>query len=301
MESIENNLIKVIADNKNFDFEPHGKHLICVEGNVYSGKTEFIKTISNYFSSEFVEFITNTNSINHMNIIFHSNKDKSYTNFFKYQIEEINKYVEKIISCSKPVIFIERCLLINTKIFTIYAKNKGMLSESEFNICMKIIKYYSDYLYGNNDTHILILRSNVNKCFENNFNSNNYYTPVLNFNTLSYIQNCYKKLINELKSSILNDIEEPSSKWMNTEKIIIVKLNYTKTKIKMYYLDFNKDIINNEVEKNEIVEQLINEFTFLKTYLNPLSKVLCNQKDWITVNPKKKWKQDLLNKVKSNI
>jgi len=291
MEQYEN-IIKTISAKSNFTFEPHNKHIICVEGNVYSGKTEFIKMVMNYFSPEFVEFVTNENSVNHINIIFHSSKEKPYLNFFKSQIDDINKYVEKIIASSKPVIFIEKCLLINTKIFMIYAKNKGMLTESEFETCMKVIQYYADYLYGNNDTHIIILNSSVNKCFENNYNNCDYFTPVLNFNTLSYIQNCYKKLINELKNTIENQ------DWVNGEKTLIMKLNYTKTKIKMYYLNFEKNIINNEIEKNEIIEQLLNEFTFLKTYLNVISKTLCNKKDWITVNNKKKWKQDLLNKVK---
>lgn len=272
--------INSVCNKNNFITKPHNKHIICIDGNIYSGKTEYINMMKKYFNHEYVDFFIDTTPENNINIIYYTSNSTNNINsstFFTLQLNEIITYVNNIMNSTKLIIFIEKFLLINKKIYIIYAKNKGLLNDVEYDLLIKIINTYSDYIYGHNNTYVLILKTDINVCYDHNYNNASYYNPVLNYNTISYIHNCYNKVITELKESIqLKDINRNND-----------MTNYMKSNIKMYFIDFTKDIKNNEIVQNEIVEKLITELPILKNYINSLSKSLFNSKEWITVTVKK--------------
>lgn len=181
--------------------------LISIEGNIGSGKDEFIQFFKKYFTDEIIFIEDNV----------YNWKDKSLlNNFYKHperwaftlQIQSITQKFKRYLNVlphktKGSIIITHRSPMSDSFCFEKACVDSGYMTPKEDEIYQSVFENYRIPKFHG----VIYLRSNVNKCYESIISMDDRIEKNINFDFLRRINQNYEKWISKIKGENIPLVE----------------------------------------------------------------------------------------------
>lgn len=173
--------------------------LISIEGNIGSGKEEFMQFFKKYFTDDIIYIEDN----------IYNWKDKTLlTNFYKdpnrwaftLQIQSITQKYKRFLNVlphkqKGSIIITHRSPMSDNFCYEKSCLESGYITAKEDDIYQTVFENFRVPKFHG----VIYLKSNVNKCYENIINNDDRVEKIINFDFLRNINNNYESWIEKIK------------------------------------------------------------------------------------------------------
>lgn len=181
--------------------------LISIEGNIGSGKDEFINFFKKYFTDEILFIEDNVYNWKDKSLLmnFYKNPERWA---FALQIQSITQKYKCFLN-SLPykqkgsVIITHRSPMSDNYCFEKACMDSGYITPKENDIYQNVFESYKIPKFHG----VIYLKSNVNKCYEYIINTTDKIEKIINFDFLRNIDTNYEKWISKIREESIPLLE----------------------------------------------------------------------------------------------
>ncbi len=238
--------------------------IISLEGNIGSGKEQFIGFFKKYFTEDLVFLNDSIYNWEDESLIKNFYKDPTRWSFTMEVHSTIQKY-QRILDvsekkCVNQVIITRRSPISDRECFVKACEQMKYMNPKEVSIYNNLFETLRMPKFQG----IIYLRSNVNKCYENIISKESGHEKTIHFDYIQKLHNNYELWVEAVKK----------------EKIPLLEIDIEKF----------RDIEGNEKLQEQILTMLTRKFPTLQTFLKTYGNHNKDQK-WTVVGSKKKSKR----------
>lgn len=227
--------------------------IISLEGNLGSGKEQFIEFFKKYFTDDLLFLDDSLYTWENENFLKKFYKDPNRWSFTLEVYSTIQKYQKllKVDETFSKVVITRRSPVSNRECFVKTCKEIGYIDEKEYSIYNEMFNTLNIHKMQG----VIYLKSNVNKCYESILSKSQ--NKNINFNFIQKLHNNYELWIECLKK----------------EKIPVLTIN----------IDNFRDIEGNEQTQEKLLTLITEKFPCIKECIKKYRYT-----NWTTVTRKKK-------------
>jgi deoxyadenosine/deoxycytidine kinase len=238
--------------------------IISLEGNIGSGKDNFIQFFKKYFNENIYFLEDSVYNWEDETLLknFYKNSERwAFTLEVQSTIQKIKNLQSIYNNLDKDKILITRRSPLSDKMcFVTSCKQMNYMTSKEVEIYNNLFETFNIPKYQG----IIYLKSNVNKCYENIISKQTGIDKGINFDFIQKIHNNYQKWIQELKNE-------------NVLEIDIEKF---------------RDLDGNEKIQEQLLQLILDKFPILTNHLKSLNK---DEQKWTLVKKSQKKRNPKIN------
>lgn len=201
--------------------------IITIEGNIGSGKEEFIDFMKKYFTDD-IKYLDESYQDEILLKNFYKNPERWA---FTYECFMINEKMKQIIKKDKNTIWI--LVRSPTSCRDCFGKacfDNNFMDEQEYKVFEGL---FANLPYMKNTIY---LRTNVNKCYENIITKNKGYEKIISFDYIQKVHNLYEE-------------------WVKDKDVLVLD-----------YEEY-RNLDGNEKTQEDLLEIILKKFVFLKEHV----------------------------------
>lgn len=173
--------------------------LISIEGNIGSGKEEFMHFFKKYFTDDIIYIEDNIYNWQDKTLLTNFYKDPNRW-AFTLQIQSITQKYKRFLNVlphkqKGSIIITHRSPMSDNFCYEKSCLESGYITAKEDDIYQTVFENFRVPKFHG----VIYLKSNVNKCYENIINNDDRVEKIINFDFLRNINNNYESWIEKIK------------------------------------------------------------------------------------------------------